>query len=383
MSLIDEIREYVNRSHAYAWRVAYPAVPDEPGLVSALLSKEMYQGLQDVLSRNIPSSTQLMVKGIFTHQTPKVKSVTDTKAVEIGDLLLIQQHFYTDPAKPSTGRALLLQAKTSLKPKTGSLNSGTQRSQFQLYQSWPEFTGETRLATSPAGYSSWDFTLPSAGSEPCTAGAEYAVVYKKHAYNSVLTDPCWKGGVLPGPDHATLLANSFSSGSTWVTGLCPLSPASARGGVLCLMDFARTLSDLLTGSVGRSFSPGVRNGEDHWSIFINEMLEVASKPGGDYLYTNKNQGVISDMRGRDLLLQAAAPILRLSVTEDIERWVSSGRSKTYDNFKFTNLLLSMTEESGRYNNEPPNEQRFVQKFSRGHVPMLVIATVGDKPLKID
>lgn len=88
---------------------------------------------------------------------------------------------------------MLLQAKTSLKPKTGSLNSGTQRIQFELYQSWPAFTGETRLATSPAGYSSWDFTHPSAGSEPCTAGAEYAIIYKKHAYRSVLTTPRWKG----------------------------------------------------------------------------------------------------------------------------------------------------------------------------------------------
>ncbi len=98
MSLIDEIREYVNRSHAYAWRAAHPIAPDELGLVSALLCREMYQGLRDVLSRNISPSTKLMVKGVFTHQTPKVKAVTGAKAVEIGDLLIIQQHFDTDPA---------------------------------------------------------------------------------------------------------------------------------------------------------------------------------------------------------------------------------------------------------------------------------------------
>lgn len=382
MSLIDEIREYVNRSHAYAWRAAHPTAPDEPGLVSALLSREMYQGLRDVLCRNIPPSTKLMVKGVFTHQTPKVKPVTGTKAVEIGDLLLIQQHFDTDPAKPSTGRALLLQAKASLKPKTGSLNSGTQRTQFELYQNWPAFTGETRLATSPIGYSSWDFTLPSAGSEPCTAGAEYAIVYKKHAYRSALTSPRWKGVLSAGPDHATLLAHSFSSKSTWVTGTCPPLPAHARGGVRCPMDFACTLSGLLAGSVGRSFNPGVKSGRDHWSIFINEMLEMASKPEEDYRYTNANQGVISGMRGRDLFMQAAAPILRFAVTEDIERWISSGRLTPNNNFEFTNLLLSMMAESGRYNNEPPNEESFRKVFRPGHVPMLVIATIGDEPIQI-
>ncbi|MBK4999022.1 hypothetical protein IAE37_001298 [Pseudomonas sp. S31] len=381
MSLIDEIREYVNRSHAYAWRAAHPIAPDEPGLVSALLCREMYQGLRDVLSRNIPPSTKLMVKGVFTHQTPKVKAVTGAKAVEIGDLLLIQQHFDTDPAKPSTGRALLLQAKTSLKPKTGSLNSGTQRIQFELYQSWPAFTGETRLATSPAGYSSWDFTHPSAGSEPCTAGAEYAIIYKKHAYRSVLTTPRWKGVLSAGPDHAALLAHSFSSESTWVTGPCSLPPAHARGGVRCPMDFACTLSGLLAGTVGRSFSPGVKSGGDHWSIFINEMLEVASNPSGDYLYTNANQGVISGMRGRDLLMQAAAPILRFAVAEDMEQWISFGHSKPGNYFEFTNLLLSTVTGSGRYDNEPPNEESSRQKFQPGHVPVLVIATIGDEPLQ--
>ncbi|HFS0777499.1 TPA: hypothetical protein ACHY0B_002720, partial [Pseudomonas aeruginosa] len=67
-----------------------------------------------------------------------------------------------------------------------------------------------------------------------------------------------------------------------------------------------------------------KSGGDHWSIFINEMLEVASNSSGDYLYTNANQGEISGMRGRNLLMQAAAPILRFAVAEDMEQWISFG-----------------------------------------------------------
>ncbi|MGV2773206.1 UNVERIFIED_CONTAM: hypothetical protein O1L33_29175, partial [Pseudomonas aeruginosa] len=47
MSLIDEIREYVNRSHAYAWRAAHPIAPDELGLVSPHFSQPCALGRFD------------------------------------------------------------------------------------------------------------------------------------------------------------------------------------------------------------------------------------------------------------------------------------------------------------------------------------------------
>ncbi|WHS60477.1 hypothetical protein [Pseudomonas sp. G2-4] len=377
MPLIDDIRTYVNLSHAFAWARASPKTPDEPGLVSALLAKEMYRGLRATLTHYIPSSCDLLVKGVFTHQTPKVKPSGSSKSVEIGDLLLVQQHFDRAGKAPVIGRAMLLQAKTALKPKTGSLYSGTQRIQFELYQSWPKFTGVSRIATAPPDYTEWDFKNASIQPEPYAAGSQYVVIFKGNAYKAANTTPTWLAKLSGGVDHGSLVANAFANESTWVTGICTPAPSTAKSGVECHTDFAECFEGLLTGRLGRGFQPGVLSGSDHWSIFVNTMLEMASNPTHSYTYTCANQNITSSMRGCDLMLQAVAPILKFSSTEDVDRWLISSPKSRSNEFNFINSLFQLVEQRERHVTPPSNfNEDTYKKFAGGHVPILVVSTIG-------
>ena len=58
MPLDNDIRNYVNRTHANAWRRVKPgSTPDEPALVSSFLSSEMYRGLGSVVVGGLLVST--------------------------------------------------------------------------------------------------------------------------------------------------------------------------------------------------------------------------------------------------------------------------------------------------------------------------------------
>ncbi len=178
-----------------------PNPPDEPALVSAFLSNETYLGLRDILRKYVSPSTKVLVRGIFTHQTPKVLIKGKTKSVEIGDLMIVHQHF-SSPLKPASGRAILFQAKKTRTSRTGSLANGTEEIQFELYQSWPEFTGETRLDRQPDKVTpSWNFQNPSVNAQSATEGAEYLTIFKGHAYCTPFTNPCqWTATISNGPD---------------------------------------------------------------------------------------------------------------------------------------------------------------------------------------
>lgn len=383
MTLQDEIRHYLNLCHGYAWSKAHPAKPDEPALVSAFLAEEMYEGLRDILRRHVSSSTKLLVRGIFTHQTPKVLPKGKTQSVEIGDLMIVHQHIPIASSKGVSGRAMLFQAKRARTTRTGSLAKGTEAIQFGLYQSWPEFTGETRLAPRPdLATPYWNFQNLSVNTQPATDGAEYLTVFKGQAYRTPLCFPQWTATISNGPD-VRFVKKNYPNASTWSAGNCPPLPGSANNGVDCKNDFSGTFCDFLSGKKGRSFQPGlVSASSDHWSLFVNQMLAFAASPG--YAYKLANQGIASSLRGRDLNFLAVTPLLYHASTEELTEFVATVTARTATTgFEVTNSLLDSihwgTSLQGNDGRDFPPEygaREASNNLPGGHVPMLLVITHG-------
>ena len=386
MTLQDEIRAYVNSCHGNAWRKAHPADPDEPALVSAFLSKEMYRGLQKILRGHISPSTKVLVRGIFTHQTPKVLPKGKSESVEIGDLMLVHQHFSTAPGKGITGRAILFQAKKARTSRTGSLAGGTEATQFELYQSWPEFTGAKRLDKQPdAATPFWNFNNPSVSGQPAADGAEYLTVFKGNAYRVKRFIPQWQAPVSNGPDFRFVKKN-YPNASTWSAGSCPPPPSAAKAGVSCKTDFSDVLYDILFGLKGRSFQSGSPlPALDHWSLFVNKML--AFSLDREYVYKLANQGIASSVRSRNLSVLADVPALFHAATEEIEEMGEFFRAEIeqmpHTEFEFMEELVrrirSETEAKGSEEDgappvdEPPDG---LATAPIGHVPLLLVVTLG-------
>lgn len=386
MSLEDEIRAYVNLCHGDAWRRAGTAKPDEPALVSSFLSKDNYRGLRSILRAHAGPSTKVLVRGIFTHQTPKVLLKGKTQSVEIGDLMLVHQHFSTDPRKPDIGRALLFQAKRTRTPHTGSLTKGTEAIQFELYQTWPEFNGATRLAHRPdASTHYWNFNNTSVNSQPATDGADYLTIFKGHAYKTPPCVPQWKASVTNGPDFKYVVRN-YPNASTWSTGSCPATTSPAKSGVSCKSDFGAVLTDFLLGNKGRDFNPRVTTPTtDHWSLFVNQMLAISARANGDYVYTSANQGVVSGMRGRNLGFLSFVPALFHAAFEELDEFVDSAASGfPFSDFVLTNMLLRKIESDAvlGHDGEPPvcKHENMIEDTLGGHVPLLLVTTYGPEGL---
>lgn len=383
----EEIRAYVNFCHGEAWRKAHPNTPDEPALVSAFLSKDTYRGLRDILRSHVPPSTKVLVRGIFTHQTPKVLPKGKTQSVEIGDLMLVHQHFSTLWCQPISGRAILFQAKRARTPRTGTLANGTEAVQFELYQSWPEFKGETRLAPQPdAATSFWNFKNSSVNNHPATDGAGYLTVFKGHAYDTPPFTPQWMATVRDGPD-VRFVKKNYPNASTWSTGSCPPLPSPAKAGVACKTDFSDAFCDFLLGKIGRSFQPGVVSPTtDHWSLFVNQMLAFSANR--DYVYKLANQGIVSSLRGRNLSFLAAVPGLFHAAAEELDEFVVTAVEQLpSSDFELTNALLHSIRAGAREQENdgygaPPGDgpQDAASNSPSGHVPLLLVMTYGPEKL---
>lgn len=388
MSLAQELRDYTNLSHANAWRVnaavGTGTGPDEPAYVSSLLSHELFRGMRLILRKYASPGTNVMTRGIFTHQTPKVLFGTHASSVEIGDLMFVHQHFTADPRRPVRGRALLLQAKKTLTPKTGSLASGTQAIQFELYRDWAPFNGASRLPAQAPGGGQWDFSSggPTAR-PPANEGSAYFTVFKEEAYRTTSAVPQWTASTVLGPSHKKLKKNKYPSECAWAVGGSPRKGTIPKNGVDCPRDFGDTFSDFLLGKIGRPFTPGVASGSDHWSIFVNLMLAESARGTGDYRYDLANQGISAAPRGRNLsfvALELALKHSRIAETDNfIDSLVDHGE---FPGFEFTNhILRSMGELSDASedggNVIPDDVQGLVMQG--GHVPVLYVATSGDNP----
>lgn len=385
MTLEDELRTYINLSHANAWRRAYPEKPDEPAYVSSLISFELFRGLRGILRKYATPGTKVLTRGIFTHQTPKVKLLTQKSPVEIGDLMFVHQHFTTDPRNPVNGRALLLQAKRTLSPKTGSLASGTQAIQFELYRDWSPFEGASRILKAPPSSLYWDFKLGEPlGRQPAQAGSAYVTIFKENAYTTLSASPQWTAPLKNGPSWYKLIAKKYPAECTWSVGNSPALGSAPKHGVSCPTDFGSTLSNFLIGAIGRDFTPGTLTGSDHWSIFVNMMLAESGRPSGDYVYKSSNQGIPTAARGRNLSFVALETAFRHSLIEETDDFLESiANSTNFGGFELTNQFLWRLEDYRRYKGEaPPNPPpEFAPSWQGGHVPLLLVTTVGvdDQP----
>lgn len=370
MTLKDELCEYANLSHANAWRRAKnqtpPVTPDEPGFVSSLLSPDIIQGLRDILRKYAVSGAKALTRGIFTHQTPKVVPGGAPNSVEIGDLMFVHLDFPIGAA--SSGRALLLQAKTSLKPKTGSLASANEALQFELYRDWLPFHGKVRLPqNSPLG-GAWDFRPIPSDILTAQSGSGYITIFDDEAYGTVPAAQQWLAPVSPGPAALSLSA-SFPENSTWSLGPSPSVKTKPSDGVDCLSDFGTVFSDFLAGLVGRPFTPGTNIGTDHWSAFVNFMLAEALKAG--YKYKLKNQGVTSGARGVDMnfVSKVVETIDYLNTfgmdgNDVLEPWLGG-------------VLLEALGFLGHDGGPPEEPQNSESNPRGGHVPLLVVLTFGN------
>lgn len=382
MTFQDDVRRYVNQSHANAWRRAGAKAPDEPALVSSFLSRDMYGGLGKIL-RAWHGSPFATVSGIFTHQTPKVRLLTQTQSTEIADLMLVHQHFSVAGRSvvSTVGNALLLQAKRTGNPATGSVASGTAALQFELYRDWAPFVGVTRLPSSPLGSNYWDFrsSVVSGVPAPSKEGA-YLTVFDKHAFSISHCKPQWAAPVSPGPAYAALA--TYPDDCTWSQGNAPAPGTPAISGVDCPVDFGTAFAQFLAGKRGRPFTPGINAGRDHWSIFVNLMLRESAKSSTNYLYNSSNQGIRNAPRGQTLLLGSVAPLLGHVAIEELNSFLAQELPARMENFAFTNLILrTLKIEMGARNADgpPEGEPGIFQEFEGGgHPPMLLVVTAGEK-----
>jgi hypothetical protein len=297
--------------------------------------------------------------------------------------MFVRQHFYPNRRRPTAGHALLLQVKKSPHPQTGSVAADTQKCQFELYRDWTKFEGTTRLPKGPPGSNEWDFRqgghITQANAATCS---EYLTVFDKQAFSTSTANPQWQAPVVNGPDFH-LLDGNYPRNCTWSGGGCPTPTGTAQAGVMCPDDFGTIFREFFNGNRGRSFTPGVSSGADHWSVFVNLMLQISARPNGDYVYTSKNQGVIAGMRGRNLALFETIPSLLHSIDDEVDAFLENHGST----FEMTNQMLELIRsrlDATRQNQEenqrrlgPPDSIDKPELPSPGHVPLLLVTTVGE------
>jgi hypothetical protein len=401
LALSDDLRYWINLSHALAWRgtaqtQANPNVktywtPDEPGLVAALLDNRIQSGLEGALRKNSTGSANVRIDSIFTHKTPTVRFGGRTP-VEIGDLLLIRQHFDTQTLT-SQGKALLLQAKKNTASDSGSVLSGNPNTQFELYKGWAPFEGVTRLAVGP-----WDFLQTNRQGR----FGEYLAVFAGQAH--AFTPP----GTL-GTATAAFTRSNYPSPpqpSAWANGAVAPTASSANF-VQCPDDFAITLSKFFAGCAGESFIPGPIGAGNDWSDFVNTMLGEAAKI--DYTFISRRTNIQRPTRriGTINAFVAIQPLLKLALMQQVQQYVPGADHRGIPDFQnephffgmardgsdFVKDLYGMDQRLRKHlfeqhdkgeggDNRPPVRRRESELpgSDGGHVPILSISSSGPEPL---
>jgi hypothetical protein len=405
LALSDNLRKWINVSHALAFEGAAAAAKnvDEPGLVSALLDTSIQTSLERELQAASGPAANVRIDSVFTHKTPTVRH-SGQSPVEIGDLLLIRQHFSTTGGKPQ-GKALLLQAKKNGSPNSGSVTTGNPNIQFELYRTWPSFTGATRLPHTPEPTSPnpWDFKL----TDPNGRFGQYLAVFDVEAHS--FTAPSTLGA-----ETTAFAASSYPKigpfKTTWANGPLALPPAIQPSPVDCPKDFAETLAEIFQGKAGEHFVPGLMSGTDHWSIFVNTMLLEAAKI--DYTFVSRRTNVNTPTpRGATIrALVAMQPFFKLAVMQELERYspevdadglmdfqrepyfIYEAQEKSpfiADLMRANDMLRRRLRDMDGYRRvnamddrgrEPPIRSFESDNEERGnHVPILSIATSGPGP----
>ncbi len=249
------VRSHATRYGLSPTKTAKWRTPGEPAFVSSLLEFPFARRrLGNLIEKHLRplglSSTTPLVSGVFIHQKPKVRFRPFRGQVELGDLLLVRQHFKTAAAAPQ-GRAFLVQAKSSNVPRTGTL-TGKEAQQFAIYADWstPFVFPNKELGNPPDGSKHWNF---SRGPTPYPNSGVYGIVANEPVVPGAFPDACpWAIGVAQRPAAGT--AQSVDA-SRW--------------------SLVEVMEGFLLGSWGRPWDAAPPSG-DHWSSFVIECLAAAS-----------------------------------------------------------------------------------------------------------
>lgn len=270
------LKNYINETHQKTYSTAQELEKkiDEPGHISQFL--EGHKELEDRLN-NCPLPSHYIIDIVFTHQTPKIKLVNGDISVEIADLLLVYIPHNKRDSKLE-GKALLIQAKRNQKPKTGSLAGRTESVQFEIYNHWHPFNFITRKDTFSSNNTSWHFQLDKQNEL-----SNYTVIYAKNAFGDGLNNP-----------SEEFINNDFFNDCSWNAAKCEHVQNTASQGLLCDEDFSELFEKVITGQAGKKFSPDLAEKNDHWSLFVIDMMQLASDPS--YKYKLSRQGIKESSR---------------------------------------------------------------------------------------
>lgn len=270
MSLLEELTGLINASHRYAWArfdhvrgqavnyglidasVAKWKTPGEPAFVSSLLEYPMAtHRLSEAIKRHLKPlglcSATPLVSGVFIHQKPKIRFTTKRSEIELGDLLLVRQHFRSAVAEPE-GKAFLIQAKSAAKPETGSLR-GKEALQHKLYSNWatPFTFPYKEIGPPPDGSTHWNFEL---GPMHHSASGVYGIVSNSKQ------------------------ATGFPDDCAWAIGAASSVPMGVKPSVEAPDSLAEIMEKFLLGQWGRAWEAAPAT-SDHWSSFIVRCLEAS------------------------------------------------------------------------------------------------------------
>jgi len=352
--------------------------------VAALLGSSIQSGLEGAFKKAYAGRANMQIDCIFTHKTPTVRFGGNTP-VEIGDLLLVRQHFDTQTLT-SQGKALLLQAKKNTASNSGSVSAGNPNTQFELYKSWAPFEGVTRLQVGP-----WNFLQ----SNLYGRFGEYLAVFDGQAH--AFTPPGTLGTATSAFTQSDYPPHQQSK-TAWANG--PVAPtASAVNFVQCPVDFAATLSNFFFGQSGESFVPGSIGTRNCWSDFVNTMIGEAAKT--DYTFISRRTNIQDPKRriGTINAFVAIQPLLKLALMQQVQLYVPGTDHRGIPDFQkephffrralndsgFVTDLYRMDQRLREHsfdeygeggNSEPPDRPG----GDGGHVPILSISTSAPKPL---
>lgn len=388
MTLRADLAKHIDGSHDSTWatfdwvrsnarlfglsavRTARWKTPGEPAFVSNLLEHPASRGrLAGIIGKHLEpvglSSGTPIVSGVFIHQKPKVQFQGYRGYVELGDLLLVRQHFRSRVATPE-GRAVLIQAKTTGKPSTGNL-SGKEAQQFALYADWskPFAFPHKDIGNPPDGATHWNFKH---GPAPYANSGVYGLVANTRGAPGSFPDLC-----------------------PWAVGYA-IPPGSGGGAgkppaVTALLSLAEALEGLLLGRWGRNWDASPPK-TDHWSSFIVECLRAASTWSPCPVQRIGVTGVTMRDRRRDVL--ALVHSLAALPTSPPAWW---GLPWHYTDapirLQLARKLTSGWEQSlddGADGNEggdeaPPRGADVAAGAPRGGPSVLYVATFGDRSLE--
>ncbi|WP_112286865.1 hypothetical protein [Rahnella sp. AN3-3W3] len=355
MTLNEIFEKYIAFIHCSAYEKSKKInkIIDEPSFISSFI--ENHKLLEEYLNKHSPG-TYYIVDAVYAHQTPKVIPDGSTKSVEIADLLIININ-HSSLQNPTTGNAILFQAKRNSLPCTGSLAAENENIQFQLYKKWPEFTFKNRIEHSNGSAYKWNFNLnKNLGEEQ----SKYIVIYKGEIFTARTSNLC-----------PQFMRANFISNSPWNSSVCEDTTNTSNLGLTCSESFAATLAGIISGRHGRPFDTSDNITKDDWSDFIQKMLQLAVNQS--YTYNLSRQNIKNNRRGVSISSSFLKSIAMLTFKHEIMNLdVYNNYLKfNYRPFFLTNILLhkSVTDNNSM---PPPMNDDIVDRMPPSHPSMLII-----------